>query len=162
MNPFKDVALYVAAGLAALFVALAGWLYVSRAHLQTEFAQYKASVALLIAQAQASARARERELTQTNERLTDELAAKDRTLVARDTAARRSDAGLRDEINRLNARPAPANPEAAHFAHEAGVARELLGECSEAYRGVARETDALRDQVSGLQTYVEKVVQPGQ
>ena len=148
---------------AALVVALLAFgitQYVGKTRVTIELAEYRLEVAQATAGAEAKARGREREMAKTNERLTDELTKKDRLLAARDAAARRSHAGLRDEIARLNARPTPSNPESAAFSDEARVARELLGSCSEEYRSVALEADGLRDQVSGLLTYIEKTVQP--
>lgn len=152
---------YLWAALAAVLLAFGVTQYAGKTHVAAELASYRLEVAKATAEQEAKVRAREHELTQTNERLADELVQKDKRLVARDTAARRSDAGLRDEIARLNARPAPSNPESTAFSDEASLARELLGSCSDEYRSVALEADKLRDQVSGLHTYIEKVVQPG-
>jgi hypothetical protein len=152
---------YIWAALAAALLAFGVTQYVGKNAIAAQFSAYKLEVAQATAQQEASARDKERQLATTNERLNDELTKKDRLLAYRDVAARRSDAGLRDEIARLNARPAPSNPESAAFADEARLARELLGSCSEEYRGMALEADGLRDQVSGLHTYIEKIVQPG-
>lgn len=152
---------YLWAALVAVLLAFGITQYVGKNFITAELSAYKLEVTQATARQEARARDIERQLATTNERLTDELTKKDRLLAARDAAARRSDAGLRDEIARLNARPAPSNPESAAFADEASIARELLGSCSEEYRSMALEADELRDQVSGLLTYIEKVVQPG-
>lgn len=85
----------------------------------------------------------------------------EREAASRDRAARaeRAVVGLRDTIARLNARPAPGNAEAAGYADEARVARELLGSCSKEYGSLAAEADQLRDQVIGLQQWVSHVTQ---
>lgn len=149
-------------GLIALVTAIAGWLYVSKARVEVEFASFKASVATQVAEGQAKARDAERLLAKTTERLTDELTEKDRLLAARSAAARRSDAGLRDEIARLNARPIPSNPELAAAVEEARTARELLGACSERYTELARQADELRDQVIGLQRFATDICHAGE
>lgn len=161
MNFLIGIKDYLWAALVVALLAFGVTQYVGKNSIITQFSAYKLEVAQATARQEAKARDTERKLATTNERLTDELTKKDRLLAARDAAARRSDAGLRDEIARLNARPAPSNPESAAFADEARLARELLGSCSEEYRGMALEADGLRDQVSGLHTYIEKVVQPG-
>lgn len=161
MNFLIGIKDYLWAALVVALLAFGATQYVGKNSVAAELSTYKLEVAQSTAREEARARDKERQLATTNERLTDELTKKDRLLAARDAAARRSDAGLRDEIARLNARPAPSNPESAAFADEARLARELLGSCSEEYRSMALEADGLRDQVSGLLTYIEKVVQPG-
>lgn len=114
-----------------------------------------------IAQANAKAEreAREEETRRGKEarRVIEESAVREAALRARAVGAERSVVSLRDEIARLNARPAPEDPIAAGFAHEARVARELLGSCSKEYRVLAEEADGLRDQVIGLQDWVSHV-----
>lgn len=161
MNFLLGIKDYVWAALTVALLAFGVTQYVGKTHVAAELATYRLEVAKATADQESLARTREHELTQTNERLTDELVKKDHLLVARDTAARRSDAGLRNEIARLNARVTPANPEASAYAHEARTARELLGTCSSEYRSLASDADELRNQVSGLHVYIEKVVQPG-
>ena len=145
------------------FVALAafaGWTYIGKTRVEAQFATYKAEVKQAIADAQAQARATEQRYAQSKEQLENELAEKNRLLVARAAAARRADAGLRDEIARLNARPAPSDSIAAAAAVEARAARELLGACSQRYTDMAGEADELRDQVSGLLTFVRSIIKP--
>jgi chromosome segregation ATPase len=162
LDQIQGLVRWVMLAVIALLVAACGWLYVSKASVQSQFAQYRAEVAQAKAKEEARAREAEHRLTVANERLTDELTKKDRLLAARDVAARRSDAGLRDEIARLNGRPAPENPDAAAAAGEARVARELLGACSQRYTELAREADELRDQVIGLQRFAADVCKAGQ
>lgn len=152
---------YLWGALALALLAFGVTQYVGKNSVTTQFAAYKLEVANATARQELMARDKERQLVTTNERLTDELAKKDKLLASRDAAARRSDTGLRDQINRLNARPAPSNPESVAFSDEARIARELLGTCSEEYRSVALEADSLRDQVGGLHAYIQKVVQSG-
>lgn len=141
--------------------AFAGIAYVQKTRLEAEFATYKAHVAQAAADAQGKARKTEQAYAKDKEKLENDLADKNRLLAARAAAARRSDAGLRDEIARLNARPAPSSSDAAAYAGEARVARELLGTCSARYTGVAKEADELRDQVTGLQVFVKDILKAG-
>jgi hypothetical protein len=101
-----------------------------------------------------AARAEEQRLADESIRITAEQASRERVASDRAARAERAAVGLRDEIARLNARPAPKDAEAAGFAHEAGVARELLGACTKEYQSLARESDGLGDQVTGLQQWV--------
>jgi hypothetical protein len=89
----------------------------------------------------------------------EDQARREAAAVARAVAAERSVVSLRNTIAQLNARPAPGNPEAAGYADEARVARELLGSCSARYTGLAAEADGLREQVIGLQQWVSHVTQ---
>lgn len=138
-------------------VATSGWLYVGKTRIEAKLATYKAQVAQQTATYETRVRATERRLTETTERLTDELAKKDRLLASRAAAARAADGGLRDEIARLNARATPEDPQLAAAVGEARIARELLGTCSRRYSELAKDADGLRDQVNGLQFYIENV-----
>lgn len=84
-----------------------------------------------------------------------------REALARDRAVRaeRTVVSLRDEVTRLNSRAVPIDSQAAGFAHEARVARELLGACTKEYVDLAAEADRVRDQVTGLQQWVSHVTQ---
>lgn len=108
-------------------------------------------------QEERAARAVENRRAEEAQRILVEAAEAESALVARAARAERTVGSLRDEIARLNARPAPASPEATAFAHEAGIARELLGACAEEYRGLAVDADGLRNQVTGLQQWVGHV-----
>jgi hypothetical protein len=141
----------------ACSLALSGWLYVGKAMVESEFAGYRAEVAEAARKAESRARARERAMQKETERIAREQADKQEALVARAADADRAVAGLRDEVVRLNSRPAPAAADALAFAGEARTARELLGACAARYRGVAAAADGLRDQVSGLQDFVASV-----
>ena len=107
--------------------------------------------------AEASAREREQAMQQNAERIADEAEKNRAALAARVAAADRMAGQLRDDITRLNARPAPKDPGAAAFADEARAARELLGACAAEYRGVAQGADELRNQVTGLQDFITSV-----
>lgn len=113
----------------------------------------------LMQQAEVDARAKEQDMQANVERIAHESENKTAQFVAQSAAANRAANGLRNEIARRNARPAPACPEAAAVAVEAGAARNILGECSERYRTVASEADRLSVQVSGLQDYAISVCQ---
>lgn len=104
------------------------------------------------------ARSEEKRRAKETQRILEESAVREAALRARAAGAERAVVSLRDEIARLNGRPAPANAEAAGHAHEARVARELLGACSKEYGSLAAEADGLRDQVIGLQDWVGHVV----
>lgn len=109
--------------------------------------------------AEQSARKEEQRRAEESRRVVDELAQHEAVSRARAVAAERTADSLRNEIARLNARPAPANAEAAGYAHEASIARELLGSCGKEYRDLAAEADGLRDQVVGLQDWASHVTQ---
>lgn len=96
------------------------------------------------------------------ERTANEQAKRERTTLARIAAAERAAAGLRNEIERLNARPVPESAESAAIALEARTARDLLGRCGEAYRRVDGRAQALGDQVTGLQDFVATSCKAGQ
>ena len=143
----------VSAGLAALLAWQAqGWRWAEK------LARVEQSHAQAVAQAQQQAREKEQSMQKEVERIADESSQRESRLAFRAAAAERIAGGLRDEIARLNTRPAPTDPGAAAFDHEARVARELLGACAAEYRTVAREADVLRDQVIGLQDYVGAVL----
>jgi hypothetical protein len=150
---------YLWALLAAALLVFGVGEYIGKQHALKALADYRLEVAQATATQEAKAREREHELTHANEKIADELAQKEKRLAAATAAARRTDAGLRDEIARLNARTRPANPESAALADEARVARELLGACSQRYTSVAGDADQLRDQVTGLQAFAKQVCQ---
>lgn len=106
-----------------------------------------------------AARAEENRRAEEAQRILVESAQAESALVARAARAERTVGGLRDEIARLNARPAPAGAQAASFSDEARVARELLGACAKEYRDLAADADGLRNQVTGLQQWVGHVVE---
>lgn len=112
-----------------------------------------------VQEAVTDARAKERDMQVNTERIADETTKKNDQLVIQSVAVNRAVVGLRAEVARLNARPAPVCPEAAAIAVEASTARDVLGECSERYRAVASETDRLSVQVTGLQDYANSVCQ---
>jgi chromosome segregation ATPase len=149
------------AAICAGLLITSGVSYVRMVHAQGEVVRLEAAAdaakALAAKRAQEqerAAREKERQLQTEVERISHEAEENDRQLRARMVAAGRELARLRDDINRLNSRATPADPEAAAYAREAGVARELLGACAERYSGVAQEADGLRSQVTGLQDYV--------
>lgn len=135
---------------------------VEAAGLKTQIAQGETRVATARLEGEQKLRALEREKAEEAERIAN---AAEESIAALRAAAVRADrvaGGLRDEIARLNARPAPEDPRAAAFAHEAAVARELLGACAAEHRGLAEEADGLRIQVTGLIDYAIKVAGGGQ
>lgn len=91
------------------------------------------------------------------ERIDEEAQKREAARVSRVADLVRSNRSLHATIAELNARPAPADPGAAGFAHEAAVARTLLGECQDRRGEVAGAAEGLRDQVIGLQDYVRDV-----
>ena len=150
----------LAAGLAAAIAAVLawqvqGWRWAAKAA-AIEVARASASQA-----AEQAGRAKEKAMQRESERIARDAQEKQTRLVAAAAASQRAAGQLRDEIARLNARPAPASPESAALAGEASVARQLLGACAEEYRWVAQEADGLRSQVTGLQQYAKLVCQAG-
>jgi hypothetical protein len=108
------------------------------------------------------ARADEMVRIRNTERVTDEQDRRAQRTAVRLAAAERAGAGLRDEIQRLNARPVPEGAGAAALALEASTARDLLGRCGEAYRRVDGRAQALGDQVTGLQDFAATACKAGQ
>jgi hypothetical protein len=108
-------------------------------------------------QAEAAARAREQAMQTNAERIASELDKTNTRLADQSVAATRTVRGLRDEVARLNARPAPACPEAATVFVEASTARNLLATCADEYRAVAADADRLSAQVTGLQDWAFNV-----
>lgn len=134
-----------------------GLLYVQRVQAEKDLLSYKTQVAQNTQAAEAAMREAERKMQDEADRIARDAESRQKALSDRVVSSQRVVAGLRDEIDRLNARPAPENPELAACFAEARVARELLGSCSEEYRGVAQEADGLRDQVTGLQDFVKSI-----
>lgn len=144
---------FVWAIVCALALSTAGANYVRMASAKGELATYRAEVAQSTQKAESEARAKEREMRTQVDRIAENAAKKQTVLAARVAAADIVVGRLRDEITRLNSRPAPSDPATAAIAGEARTARELLGACAERYKAVARDTDELRDQVTGLQDF---------
>lgn len=151
--------------LALLLNARVASLHTQLAHKDTEIAQLKTAAADTARAHEEAARQESERLRALEHKATAEVERiardQDRKLSAADVRAVRAERvtrGLRDEIARLNRRPAPTDPGAAAFAHEATVARELFGACAEEYRGLAKEADGLRVQVDGLIDHEVNVV----
>lgn len=155
-----------------LVVALvgAGWHYGAkhariscegaRAVERSQWDQERSRLAMAYAAAEKAARAEERRRAEESQRIVDDLGKAQAATAARAARAERTADSLRDEIARLNARPAPpagSDPGLAGYAREATVARELLGACAEEYRGVAAEADELRNQLTGLLGWVDAI-----
>jgi hypothetical protein len=145
-----------AAGIAGLLL-LCGVTYVRMDMAKAELATYRAEVAENTRKAEVAARVKETEMQVNVERIAQDAAKRETQLATRLASANRAAGGLRDEIDRLNARTTPEDPGAAAFFAEASTARKLLGTCTEEYRFVARDADELRSQVTGLQDYVRSV-----
>jgi chromosome segregation ATPase len=149
-----DWVIYAAA---AALVSLLGLQTVRLAWVQAEYASYQADVAENTRKAEVQARAKEKTMRDSADRIANEQAAKESELAAAAARADATAASLRDEIDRLNASPAPTNPAAAALAREAATARKLLGACAERYRGLAKGALELKDQVIGLQGFANAV-----
>lgn len=152
------VSLFTGSGLAGVVATLllgaalgawGGWKVQGWRH-----AEQARQIAEQAAKAQKEARADEMVRVRNTERISDEQHRREKRTAARLADSERAGAGLRDEIQRLNARPVPESPELAAIAGEARTARDLLGRCAEAYRRVDGRAQALGDQVSGLQDFV--------
>lgn len=152
---------FVYAGIIAVLLTVFGVSYLRMTHAQHELATYRAQVAENTRIAEAQARAKEHEMRNQVDRIAHNAAQKQTVLAARAATAELVSRELRDEVGRLNARSAPADPGAAAYAREAAVARELLGTCADRYRDVATHADGLRDQVTGLQDYATLVCAKG-
>lgn len=148
---------WVWALVVAALVVFSGMQSVGKANAKREVAELKMAVAQATNEAQAQARKAEQRMQTEVERIAKDEEAKRKVLAVRVARADAAVASLRDEIGRLNARPAPANPESAAYAGEASAARELLGACSDEYRLMARQAEELRIQVIGLQDYIRSI-----
>lgn len=132
-----------------------------QAKAETELANYRLEVSQATLAAQEQVRLRERAAQLQAERVAQDAHKNQQVLARRLDGVNAVAASLRDEIERLNARPVPDSPDdprLAAYAHEARIARELLGSCADEYRGVAKAADELRDQVIGLHDYIRTVV----
>lgn len=153
----------ISALLIAVIVALvAGYGFGNKAgadRIRVQWSAERQAVADQRAKEEQAARAEEKRRAEQAQVVLEDQAR--REALARDRAVRaeRTVVGLRDEVARLNARPAPSDTKAAGFAHEARVARELLGACTKEYGSLAAAADSLRDQVTGLQQWVSHVTQ---
>jgi ABC-type transporter Mla subunit MlaD len=151
------IATHVAAGLAgAALAAVASW-NIQAWRYDGQIAEREHQIAQAAQAAEAAARRRERELQTYADQISQDAARRQTVLAARVATTDRVAGQLRDDIARLNARPAPADPAAARVAVAAARVRELLGACAEEYRGVAVAADGLRDQVIGLQRFASSV-----
>ena len=148
---------WVPLAVIGVLVSLLGVQTVRLSWVEAEFATYKADVAENTRKAEAAARAKEKAMRADADRIANEQAEKQINLAAAAARADATAASLRDEIERLNASPAPTDPRAAALAREARTARKLLGACAERYRGLAKGANELRDQVSGLQDFATSV-----
>ena len=144
------------AAIAAL-LSLLGVQTVRLAWVQADFASYQADVAENTRKAEVLARAKENTMRSAADRIANDQAKKEAELAAAAARADATAASLRDEIDRLNASPAPTDTAAAALAREATTARKLLGACAERYRGLAKGALELKDQVSGLQSFAQTV-----
>lgn len=127
-----------------------------------QVADMERSYAVDLQKAETNARQKEQLMQKENERIANEASKREQRLAANAATARVAVNGLRNEIARLKARPAPADPVAAAHAGEATAARELLGTCAAEHTSMAGEADQLRDQVIGLQDWVTQVCHRGQ
>lgn len=141
----------------AVLCVLLGVQTVRLSGVTAEFAGYRADVAENTRKAEALAREKENTMRASAEKIAYDQAQKEAELAARVAAADAVADGLRNEIDRLNAAPVPADAGAAAFAGQARTARKLLGACAERYRGLAQDADRIRDQVIGLQGFVAEV-----
>lgn len=144
------------AAIAAL-LSLLGVQTVRLSWVQADFASYQAEVAENTRRAEVQARAKEQTMRASADRIANEQAKKEAELAAAAARADATAASLRDEIERLNASPAPADTAAAALAREASTARRLLGACADRYRGLAKGANELKAQVTGLQGYATEV-----
>lgn len=122
-------------------------------HARTELANLKAEMAIATQKSDREERTKEQfRQTQANRVANDDLLRQN----LRQASAHSLDAatdGLRDAI--ANARPASEGANPAASAQTATTAIELLGYCANEYSELAKVTDKLSDQVTGLQDFVE-------
>lgn len=148
---------WVPLAVIGVLVSMLGVQTVRLSWVEAEFASYKADVAENTRKAETEARAKEQAMRKQADRISNEQAQKQDELAAAAARADATAASLRDEIERLNASPAPTDPRAAALTREASTARKLLGACAERYRNVAKVTDEMKAQVNGLQDFAATV-----
>jgi uncharacterized protein involved in exopolysaccharide biosynthesis len=147
---------HVAAALLGAAIAAASAWHVQGLRWSGKVDRIEKHHAQAMQRAEAQARALEREMQANTERITNEIDKANARLADQSTATARTARGLRDEIARLNARPAPACPEAAAIFGEASTARDLLAACADEYREMAADADRLSIQVTGLQDWASQ------
>ena len=150
------LALLLALGLAVR----AHWVHVGERRVQAQWDKAKAEDAEATLQAEQQ---RSRDLmkkVRNNERIADEDARREAERQRRDAAARTELVRLQRIVETLRQRQLPEPGDTAGIAALAGqadTARQLLGSCSGRYTELAATADGLRDQVTGLQAYVQDV-----
>lgn len=149
---------WIVLSIIVILTAASAWLYVSKARIERDFAQHKQQVAQATLESEQLARKVEQGMQTQVVRIARNEEEKRKALADRVARIDTVNRGLRDEIQRLNARAVPEDSGAAGFAHEARTARELLGACSIEYQSMARSSDELRDQVKGLIDYVNSIL----
>lgn len=148
---------FVWAIVCAVLLLATGTSYVRMKSAQSDLTSYHTQVAENTRKAEADARLKEQAMQRQTERIANEAAKRQTVLAARVATVTLAAGQLRDDIDRLNARPAPTSAESAAYAGEARTARQLLGACTEEYRSMAHDADQLREQVSGLQDFAVTV-----
>ena len=155
----------LAALVIAGLIAFIGMLALGNADLKSTIARMERDAAVrerdhaqALAKTLAEAKMESERKAQAAKELIDAADKRAQESAARADRSARAAAGLRNEIDRLNSRELPSDPVAAGFAHEARVARELLGSCSSERGGFAKEADRLRDKVTDLQGWIHAVV----
>jgi len=148
---------HVAAGLLSAAVAFTAAWQVQDWRWNSKFDRIEKHHAEQLRRAEAEARSREQAMQTNAERIASELEKTNARLADQSAAATRSARGLRDEVTRLNARPAPTCPESAAIFVEASTARDLLATCADEYRSVAQDADRLSLQVTALQDWATNV-----
>ena len=148
---------HVAAGLIAAAAAALGAWQVQDLRWSSKFDRIEKHHAEQLRRAEVQARAREQGMQINAERIASELEKTNARLADQSAAATRSARGLRDEVARLNARPAPTCPESTASFVEASTARDLLATCADEYRSVAQDADRLSLQVTALQDWAKNI-----
>lgn len=138
----------------AALAILAGITTLQANFARTELANLKAEVATATQKAERGERTKEQDRqTQANRVANDDLKRQTTRQGSADSLDRATDS-LRNTIAAANARAASEGANAAASAQEASTARDLLGQCSVEYSNVAKVTDQLSDQVTGLQDFI--------
>lgn len=154
---FDDIKVWIIMILAG--VAAFGWYEVRGARL--DLTEYKLSISNERAEQAASDNMDLVIRLRNNERISDAQKVRD-AAIAKQLAGSKSALGrLQRELDALEARSRPDDPEARRYADEASAARGVFGRCAEKYRGVDERAKTLGSQVMGLQTYINEVCRPG-
>ena len=131
--------------------------YIRLENTKTSFLQYQAQVAVNTQKAEVAARAREQNLQNKVDEVSRNADKRELDLKARIASSNSSLNSLRNAIADATSRAAQ-NPGPSPFVNATSIEGQLLNQCATRYRQLAEDADGLKDQVAGLQDYVQAIV----